>query len=121
MAILNRPKPSITQQPLSGCEMPLACKYCIALHGLKAEDIENLPKTEAQLYEHIEGEHHIPVMKEGESDREALERFRKQHPDAGSKKCKCPTCTGGEAILDKIGYWLRSPNAHDGEAPDDRA
>ena len=118
MAMPNRLKPSITQQPLFGSEMPLACKYCIALKGLTAEDIKNLPKNEDQLYDHIETEHHIPVMREEESDREALERFRKRNPQAGTKKCKCPTCTGGDEILDKIGYFLRSPNAHDGEAPE---
>ena len=120
MVISNRQNCLIEQQPLSD-EMPIACKYCIALKGLTAEDIKNLPKTENDLYDHIEDEHHIPTMREGESDREAFDRFRKSHPDAGSKRCKCPTCTGGDAILDKIGYFLRTSKAHDGEAPDDRA
>ncbi len=97
--------------------MPLACKYCIALKGLTVEDVRNLPKNEDQLYDHIETEHHIPIMREDETEEKAFDRFRKENPQAGGKKCKCPTCIGGDRILDAIGYFLKTHHAHDGEAP----
>ena len=99
--------------------MPFACKYCIALYGMTAEDVEKLPKNENQLYDHIETVHHIPVMREGETEEVAFERFRKENPAAGGKRCKCPTCTSGDdQILDKIGYFLKTAHAHNGEAPE---
>ena len=118
MAISNHPNCLIELQPLSGDEMPFACKYCIALKGLTVEDVRNLPKNEDQLYDHIEKVHHIPVMREGETEEKAFERFRKENPTAGGKKCKCPTCIGGDEILDKIGYFLKTAHAHNGEAPE---
>ncbi len=117
MVISNHPNCLIEQQPLSGDEMPFTCKYCIALKGLTAEDVKNLPKNENQLYDHIETVHHIPIMREGETEQQAFDRFRKENPQAGGKKCNCPTCIGGDRILNAIGYFLKTAHAHDGEAP----
>ena len=74
--------------------MAIACKYCIAIKGLKGSEISSLPQTEEELYDHIEKEHHIPVQREGESKDEALTRFKRETPDAGGPNCKCPDCQG---------------------------
>ena len=95
--------------------MPFACKYCIALKGISGEDIARLPKTEEELYEHIEFEHHIPVRREDETEEEAQERFRKAYPDAGTSECKCPTCTGNEEAINQVSQFLKSFHAHEGE------
>lgn len=37
------------------------CRYCIARHGLRGEEIDQLPwayETRAAALDHIEGEHH---------------------------------------------------------------
>ena len=39
--------------------MPYACKICIAKNGLKASDLDKLPKTEEELFEHLRIEHGI--------------------------------------------------------------
>lgn len=55
--------------------MPLACKLCVAMHGLKGSQIASLPKTEEELFDHIERVHHIPVIRKGETEQQAMERF----------------------------------------------
>ena len=70
------------------------CSYCIATKGLKGHDLANWPAIddhEAQ-YRHIESEHHIPVIREGETNRETMARFKREQPEAGGPKCKCPSC-----------------------------
>ena len=59
--------------------MPLACKLCIASYGLKGSQLDSLPQTEEELYEHIERVHGIAVTREGESAPQAEERMRKLH------------------------------------------
>ncbi len=44
--------------------MPLACKICIAKNGLRGVDIPNLPKTEEELFEHLEKVHGITVKRD---------------------------------------------------------
>jgi hypothetical protein len=54
------------------------------------------------FYHHLEKSHHIPINRDRidgnsgtareETDRECLNRFRFQHPKAGGRKCKCPSC-----------------------------
>jgi len=68
--------------------MALACKICIAEKGLRGSEIASLPKTEEELFDHIEAVHHRPVVREGETPKEAMERFLKKHPDAAS----CQEC-----------------------------
>ena len=56
--------------------MSIACKICIATKGLRGTDIDSLPKTEEELIEHIESVHHMPVIREGETEEQAAERRR---------------------------------------------
>ncbi len=46
--------------------MPLACKLCIMQHGLRGTDIANLPKTEEELFEHLEQVHGIIVNRDSD-------------------------------------------------------
>jgi hypothetical protein len=68
--------------------MAFACKYCIASKGLRGSDIASLPQTQEDLIAHIEGVHHIRVMRAGESDEECEARFLREHPEAKD----CPEC-----------------------------
>lgn len=73
--------------------MPLACKLCIMTKGLKGRDIDLLPKTEDDLIEHIESDHHIPVRRAGETGEQAKERLYAKFPEAKDPAtCKCPAC-----------------------------
>lgn len=72
--------------------MPIACKYCVATKGLKGSDIGSLPKTDEEFADHMENVHHIPVMRQGETLRECMERFAKEQPEAGGPNCRCPDC-----------------------------
>ena len=82
------------------------CSYCIATKGLKGSDLANWPSmddTEAQC-QHIECEHHIPVVRKGETSAQCLKRFRREQPEAGGPNCKCPSCQrdGRYAFVDKL-------------------
>lgn len=55
--------------------MSFACKICIAEHGLRGSDIASLPKTEQELFDHIEDVHGIPVRRPGETDQQAIARI----------------------------------------------
>lgn len=72
--------------------MALACRYCIAMKGLKGSEIASLPQTEEELFVHIEREHHIAVRREHETEAECLARFRNENPDAEGPNCRCPNC-----------------------------
>lgn len=76
-----------------------ACKYCIMTKGLKGSEINQLPKTQEELYKHIESEHHIPVRGENETEKECLERFQKENPEASGPNCKCPGCQAKRSAL----------------------
>lgn len=70
-----------------------ACKFCVQENGLNGQDVPLLPKTEAEMFAHIEGEHHIAVRREGESREEARARMLRTYPEAGNPKtCKCEEC-----------------------------
>ncbi len=62
--------------------MALACKICIMNRGLKGSEISSLPQTEEELIEHIERVHHMPVIKEGETEQQARDRFLARYPEA---------------------------------------
>ena len=68
--------------------MALACKICIATKGLRGSEIASLPQTEEELEEHLEAVHHMPVIRVGETEEQAEERFLKNHPEAKT----CPDC-----------------------------
>lgn len=71
--------------------MGIACKYCIATKGLRL-DSDHLFETEEELFNHIEMEHDMPVVREGETEEEALARFKAKNPRAGGPDCQCPAC-----------------------------
>jgi hypothetical protein len=62
--------------------MALACKICIMEQGLKGSDIAFLPRTEEEFFDHMEKVHHNMVVREGETEEQAQERFLKKHPEA---------------------------------------
>jgi hypothetical protein len=73
--------------------MALACRFCIMTRGLKGSEIASLPRTDEQLFEHIEREHHIPVRREGETPEQCRERFYRENPEAADPAtCRCPAC-----------------------------
>lgn len=70
------------------------CTYCIATKGLRGSDLQNWPDvkdSDAQAA-HIEGEHHIPVRRDHESEHQCVNRFKREQPEAGGPNCKCPSC-----------------------------
>jgi hypothetical protein len=68
--------------------MPIACKICIAQRGLRGSDLASLPTNDEELAEHMESVHHMPVIREGETEEQAIARFLKAHPEAKT----CPEC-----------------------------
>jgi hypothetical protein len=83
--------------------MPIACKMCIAEKGLKGSEIDQLPKTDEELIDHIESEHHIAVKREGESEEKAHERLIAKYPEANdTKTCKCPSCKANREAFSKL-------------------
>lgn len=63
-----------------------ACKMCIASKGLKGSDIKNLPKTEEELFVHIEEEHGTIVKRKTETWEQAKDRFYAEHPDLAHER-----------------------------------
>ena len=74
--------------------MATICKYCIMEHGIKGSDLKKYDlKTDEDLINHIESEHHIAVQRDGETEEECMKRFYKQFPEAKDRRtCKCPEC-----------------------------
>lgn len=68
--------------------MAIACKLCIAEKGLKDTDIDNLPQTQEEFFDHLESVHHILVTRSWETDEQALKRFLEKYPEARI----CPDC-----------------------------
>jgi len=68
--------------------MALACKICIANKGLKGSEIVSLPQNEEELMEHMERVHHMPIIREGETKQQAIDRFLSKYPEAR----ECPEC-----------------------------
>jgi len=77
------------------------CKYCVMEYGIKGSELqEKHLETEEDLINHIESEHHIPVMRENETEKETMKRFYKQYPEAKNPEtCKCPECKSKRRIL----------------------
>lgn len=61
--------------------MALACKICILTKGLKGSEIDSLPKTDDELFDHIEQEHKMVVVRKGETRESAIKRYHSQYPD----------------------------------------
>ena len=68
--------------------MAIACKICIAERGLRGSEISTLPKTEDELFDHMEKVHHMPVQRESETHEECIRRFLEKYPEARI----CPEC-----------------------------
>jgi len=74
-------------------EVALACKICIAKHGINGADVASLPGTYEELYDHIERVHHIAVCRDGETPEEAVLRFHAAVPEAWpNTNCPCDAC-----------------------------
>lgn len=76
-----------------GEQLGIACKICIAQKGLSTNQLDSLFKTQDELNEHLEREHHMPVIREDETQEEAIERFRKMYPEV----VECPECIMADA------------------------
>jgi len=79
--------------------MAFICKICLATNGLYGSEIGNLPQTEEELYDHMEKVHHIPVIREGETEEQAIKRFLEKYPEART----CPECIAAGAKWTKGG------------------
>jgi hypothetical protein len=95
--------------------MALACKYCIIAKGLKGSEIDALPQTEEELFDHLEHEHHIPVRREGETSEQARERLYTTYPEARDPKtCKCPRCTAYRMLDGAIKGLIQQSHKQEG-------
>ena len=56
-----------------------ACKFCIALRGLKGVDVPGLPVSFEEIAEHIEDTHGYPVGRKGEDPVDTYRRFSAKH------------------------------------------
>lgn len=68
--------------------MAFACRFCVAKFGLRGNEIAGLPQTEEEAAEHMERDHHIVVRRDGETARQAEDRFLLAHPEAAT----CAEC-----------------------------
>ena len=55
-------------------------------------DKDRLFDTNEQLYEHLENQHGVPVMREGETKEQAIARCEKKGIVRDKAKCKCKDC-----------------------------
>jgi hypothetical protein len=71
----------------------ITCKICIAARGFKLSDTDRLFETDEQLHDHVENEHGTPVIRDGETEEQAVARCAAKGivPDKG--KCACGDCT----------------------------
>lgn len=67
--------------------MAIACRICVAERGLTLRS-GHIFKTQEELNDHLEAVHHTPVIREGETEEQAINRFLKKHPEV----VNCPEC-----------------------------
>lgn len=72
--------------------MPIACKICVARYGLRGSEIGDLPKTQEELAEHLENEHGMVVIREGETRQQADARCTAKGIVPDQTKCQCADC-----------------------------
>ena len=65
-------------------EKEIACTICTLIYGLKSE---HTFRNEEELAEHLEDRHGIPVMREGETQNQAIERCKKKGVEPNVDKC----------------------------------
>lgn len=61
--------------------------------GIRGSELaERHLKTDEDLYNHIEDFHGIPVIRKGETERQAIDRCTKKGIVADRNKCQCSEC-----------------------------
>jgi hypothetical protein len=80
-------------------ETMLTCKICIAEKGFSLANTDRIFKTDEELYEHIEIEHGVPVIRQGETEEQAIERCAKKGIVPDREKCKCKDCQRWRALM----------------------
>jgi hypothetical protein len=70
----------------------LTCKFCILTKGFRLSDKDRIFDTDEHLAEHLENVHGQPVMREGETEEQAVERCAKKGIVPDRTKCKCKDC-----------------------------
>ena len=77
----------------------IACKYCIAKHGLWGSDFKSLDgdrkvafDAEDEFYDHLEEEHDLIVRRENETLEEAEKRVHAKNKRIGTESYQCPQC-----------------------------
>lgn len=73
------------------------CKICIAKYGFKLSDKDKSFETVDELAEHMEDVHGIPVMREGESEQQAVDRCAAKGIVPDTSKCQCKDCKEGRS------------------------
>ena len=69
------------------------CKYCIAKYGIKGSEVSKQHlETDEDLANHIEEIHGIIVIRNGETEKEAIERCCKKGIVADRSICQCQEC-----------------------------
>jgi len=68
------------------------CQKCIIQFGFRISDKNKTFETDEELAEHMEIVHGIPVMREGEIEKECMERCAKKGLSPDRNKCVCEEC-----------------------------
>ena len=71
------------------------CSICVAVNGLSGRDlVKGGPKDlddDEDFANHMENEHNMPVQRKGETKKQTMARFKREHPEAQDPKtCRCP-------------------------------
>ena len=76
------------------------CKICVMTKGLRGSELNQWPDVSdiEGRAQHIESVHHIPVGRDGETEEQTMERFRREYPKAGTAACQCPSCVTGKFV-----------------------
>ena len=74
--------------------MSLACKICIVKTGIKfgTDKGKKIFETEEELYNHLENYHGRPVIRENETEQQAIERCAKKGIVEDRNICQCEEC-----------------------------
>lgn len=59
----------------------IACKLCIMDNVLNTQS-KALFNTQEELNDHLESYHHKPIIREGETEDDAIKRFLEKYPEA---------------------------------------
>lgn len=70
----------------------IICKICVARYGFKLSDEDRIFNSEDELAAHLEDVHGSVVMREGETEEDAVKRCAEKGICADKKTCKCMDC-----------------------------